>query len=242
MVIDDVLSARRKSDFGVAYLYCNYNQKAQTVSNLLASIIQQLIATAAPTKNKALVQIVIDFRKDHKEGTPGLKKYHELFLKIASSFERHVVVIDALDECVEMDATGSGNRDDLISTIIESKAQLLVTSRPLPKIKELFSDAKELEIQPDPQDIKSYVQWRINNTSHGSRQLRKLAAKHKDLEAEIADVVVKKYSKMYSALSCAEPSFLGLTWKVLTWLDCKWIIFKLCLRLVMFDKLCLPSL
>lgn len=109
-----------------------------------------------------------------------------------------MIIIDALDECAEVDVNGVEVRVVLISTLIKSKAQLLVTSRPLPNIKELFHDVRELEIQPSPQDIRSYVQWRIHDEIHGSLKLRKLVAKYEDLEVEITDVVVEKYSKIFN--------------------------------------------
>jgi hypothetical protein len=109
-----------------------------------------------------------------------------------------VVIIDALDECAEIDSNEC-NREFLIEELLKLKVQLLVTSRDLPIIKALFSGApsfRHIPISPDPRDIESYIHWKVYDGAHGSPKLRGLVQKHPALLTDITTVVTEKYSQM----------------------------------------------
>ena len=52
------------------------------------------------------MKAVTKFGEEHKRGSPGLGDYLELLSYVVQSLDRSVVIIDALDECAEVDSKG----------------------------------------------------------------------------------------------------------------------------------------
>lgn len=119
--------------------------------------------------------------------------------QIVDALDKCVVIIDAVDECTEIDSKGY-SREWLVKTLIGLKAQLAVTSRDLPVIRQLFEAAPDLGtiiISPDPRDIQSYIHWKIFDKVYGSpKKLRDLIDKQPVLLTEINSVVTEKYSQI----------------------------------------------
>lgn len=146
-----------------------------------------------------MLKEITKFLNQHREGTPSLEDYLKLMTQVVGALDKCVVIIDALDECTEIDSKGY-NREWLVKTLIELKVQLLVTSRDLPVIQQLFEDSPNfgtIIISPDPRDIQSYIHWKIFDKVYGSpKKLRDLIAKQPVLLTEITAVVTEKYSQM----------------------------------------------
>jgi hypothetical protein len=165
----------------------------------MASIIKQLVASPYRETGEILVKDVIKFGKAHNGGSPSLEDYLDLFSRVVGALERSVVIIDALDECAERDSKGY-KREWLVNTLLEFDLQLLVTSRDLPVIEELFNAAPsfgKIPIYPDPYDIASYIRWKIYDKKYGSpKKLRDVIEKRPFLLEEITNVVTEKYAQM----------------------------------------------
>lgn len=182
-------------------MYFNYNdQNSNGIDQVIASLTKQLIASVAPEIGKSIMTDAIEFREKHNSGSPGRDDYLMLLTKVIGSMERSILILDALDECVETDSK-EVNREWLINSLLKLGVQLLITSRNMPVIGELFEEAPKfaiLEISPDGQDITSYIRWRIFDITYGSvKKLRDLLEKDPPLLEEIIEVVMKKYSEMY---------------------------------------------
>lgn len=210
---------------GFAYLYCSYNdQKSQTLDALLRSVIRQLISSfpASSQMSDSLLQLAVLFHQKFAERSPEVRDYTDLLEDVVSKFDRVFVMIDALDECAEVDHTGSNNRAELISVLSGLSIHLLVTSRQLGNIRDLMSASLEIPIRPDQQDIQSYIKWRISDPKFGSKKLRQLAQTHKGLEDEIIDVVCQKYSPVYVQHVRSSASLLTISVSIS--FDFRWII------------------
>jgi hypothetical protein len=193
-------SSTEKQPVGIAWIYCNYtNRNAQAIDCLVASITQQLVASTYYEKGQELMKAVTKFVKDHKRGSPGLDDYLELLSHVVQSLDRSVVIIDALDECAEVDSKGC-NREWLVTTLLELNVHLLVTSLDLPVIGQLFNNdpyLRKILISPDPQDITSYIHWKIFDKKYGSpKKFRDMIDNHPSLLTDITTVVSEKYSQM----------------------------------------------
>ena len=192
---------RWKADLkiGVAYIYCSYNdQRAQTLDALLSSVIQQLISSC-PTPSQTsdpLLKRALAFQEDHKGHSLATSDYIQLLGEVVGELGRAYVLVDALDECSEVDHSGSNTRATLISVLLNLPIQLLVTSRQLESIRDLFPSTLELPIRPDRRDIQSYIKWRISDPVYGSRKLLRLTQSHEGLQDHIIDEIFLKYSQM----------------------------------------------
>lgn len=92
------------------------------------------------------------------------------------------IVVDALDECSEVD----GTRAKLLALLrtLSNTVNLLVTSRDLPSIATEFCETKRLEIYASDDDVRRYIENRI----HREPRL----AKHVDGHPAIQDEIVEK--------------------------------------------------
>jgi len=71
---------------------------------LLLSLSLQLVASPSSEIREALMKKGTKFGQDHKGGSPSLDNYFELLSQVTGTLERSVVIVDALDECAEVDS------------------------------------------------------------------------------------------------------------------------------------------
>ncbi|KAG4441352.1 hypothetical protein IFR05_003166 [Cadophora sp. M221] len=206
-IVDHLMSkessfrSETEQKIGVAYIYCSYNdQRAQTLDALLSSIIQQLISSCpAPSQmSDPLLQLALDFYDALDDHSPQTSDYVRLLEDVVVNLNRTFVLIDALDECAEVDNGGLNARAILISTLSNMPLQLLVTSRQLESIRDLFPDTAELRIRPDRGDIQSYVKWRISDPIHGSKKLLRLTRMNEGLQEYIIDQIMSRYLQIFN--------------------------------------------
>jgi len=146
-------------EVGLAYVYCNYKEQAsQTLTDLLACVIQQLIK-----KRGGVPKDVFAMYQIHKsQGTrPSRAEYSKMLRSISNMFSQVYIVIDALDECDE----NSDTRRDLISEFTNDAAnwQLFCTSRHLGDIEEIFKGTPRLEIRASDEDVRIYLEEQIKS-------------------------------------------------------------------------------
>lgn len=179
---------------GIAFVYCEYDRQGQqTALELIKSITRQLVERdLAPESNSSLRQAT-KFIQAHQKVPPTLKDHISLLRLITKRFNKTVVLVDALDECA-IHINNLPNRIDFIEALRSlPKLKLFITSRDLPAIRESLLGATELQICSDPNDVMSYVNWRIKV----SPRLTAFIKKQPSLREEIISTVEKKYSNMY---------------------------------------------
>jgi hypothetical protein len=88
-----------------------------------------------------------------------------LFLAVSRGFPRTFVVIDALDECSELDSEDDQRDDNFVSAVqmLESSVRLLVTSRPHNRIQQAFEAASRVDILASNSDIREYLACRMTS-------------------------------------------------------------------------------
>jgi len=158
-------------------MYCNYQeQTTQTVANLIASLLKQFVQNS---------RTVSDNTRSFYDRHRGQRTYPTLdeFIKALEveikSYTQVFIVVDALDECSEV----NGTRMKLIRVLrsLPRSVNLMVTSRDLASIKQEFLDAGRLRIRAHDEDITKYVE----NQLGGYSDLTKL-------RADITKIIIDK--------------------------------------------------
>ena len=126
--------------------------------------------------------------RDHaRRGTrPSLSETARLLRSQVEYFDKVFVVIDALDECPEVDQTRKSFMAEVRSLLPEIK--LMVTSRNIPSIATMFKHDTRLEIRAQDQDIKLFVESQIEQRDG----MVDLLEGHDDVRSSIISAVLKK--------------------------------------------------
>ena len=180
---------RNTSDVGIGWVYCIYNERDQTAHNLLASLLQQFCRQKASLSPQVLESYNYHCRHDTRPLVPDISKLLRSELK---RFSKVYIIIDALDECPEIDST----RDTFLTELLglPSNAYLLVTSRPNNFIESILTEAKCLEISAHEDDVRRHVAARIAN----ERLLKKHIAAEPSLYDKIMSNITKRAQGMYA--------------------------------------------
>lgn len=133
IVIEKLRELYRGQNVAVFMLYCNYNDpETHTVQPLIASLVKQYIQDRFAIDKK-----LEELHEAHykKETRPTLDELRDLLGTAISQYDKTFIVLDALDEMPSEES-----RSDLLSSLrgFKQKSNLLVTSRPMPAIKQMF--------------------------------------------------------------------------------------------------------
>ena len=172
-----------RDDIGLAYIYCSYKEREkQTVVNLIASIVQQLLLRRIGLLVSEVAPIYESLRITKVR--PTFAEYVNLLDAALSQYSKVYVVVDALDECSEEAQT----RRILLETLQKLPADLclFVTSRDIPSIQQQLGTASRIDIKASDEDIEKYVEDRISHTE----RLAKYTAK----DATLKDTIKKSIS------------------------------------------------
>lgn len=138
--------------YNVAYIYCNFRHQQQSVLDLLACILRQLVQC-----QPLMPEICQELYERHKDrgSRPSLDEIKRVLHTVTADLHKSFVVIDALDEC----SSHVGSR--LLSEVFNLQAKhgvnILVTSRYLPEITSQFEGQPCVEIRAKVQDIEQYL-------------------------------------------------------------------------------------
>lgn len=168
-------------------MYCDYKfQAKQTAENLVWSLTYQLAKQCddMPQDTRTIYQ--------RCGKSPSWNDYKSLLLSITRAFPRTFVVVDALDECHELDAP-DGKDLKFLSALQSlrsgSSVRLLVTSRPHKVIQQNFKNLSQVDIVPRQSDINASLEFRINSNPKFANRI----AKGKDLKGEIVRAILENY-------------------------------------------------
>jgi hypothetical protein len=171
-----------------AFLYFNYKEQSeQTTTNMISSILQQLLQ-----KLPRIPQDLLDIYESNirKNTRPALQEILQLLEYVISEIPRTYLVIDALDECTDI----NGTRSQLIRQMLKLPADLkiLCTSRDLPDIEQLFGEEDELRIQAQSTDVEKFLIERIDKSS----RLKKHVLADPSLLKEITTTIIARVEGM----------------------------------------------
>jgi ATP/maltotriose-dependent transcriptional regulator MalT len=141
----------------VICIYCNYKeQKEQTVSNLAASLLKQMVQDSCATSENVKSLYT---RHKNRNTRPTLAEFSRLLGLEIRSYSRVFIVVDALDECCEED----GTRAKLLRLLrsLPANVNLMVTSRNLTSIARDFGGTDRLDIRATDDDVRTYIESRL---------------------------------------------------------------------------------
>ncbi|KAF7551874.1 hypothetical protein G7Z17_g4692 [Cylindrodendrum hubeiense] len=163
VVIDDITTKfQTDPSVGFAYIYFNYRQQnQQTVENLMASLLKQLVERQ-PSLPLA-VQVLGDQMSSWRR--PSISEIGQALESVIGLFSKSFIVVDALDECQESDECRTEFLTVLLDIQAKSGLNLLATSRSIPSIEEKFSEFPSLKIRAQDEDIRTYLNSRISRSA-----------------------------------------------------------------------------
>jgi Cdc6-like AAA superfamily ATPase len=178
---------KKERDTGLTYVYCDFRQRIQEPTTLLASLWTQLILQRELSKTE-VDQLSSDLYARRVKLSPA--QLNGLVEKefTDGKFQRMFVVIDALDECtVEQ-------RETLLDHVsrLYPWANVLITSRVLGSDLERFTDVRVLRIIALQDDLRAYIRARITS----SRKLAENVKRKQELESEIIRIVSERAQEL----------------------------------------------
>ncbi|KAF5633561.1 ankyrin protein [Fusarium sp. NRRL 25303] len=144
---------------GIAYVYCNFQrQNDQTAKELLASLLKQLLQSlpAIPESIKLLYQ-----RHKNNGSPPLLEDISSKLLSATKLFSRVFIIVDALDECRITDGTRKKFLEEIFKLQLHSKANVFITSRPMPDVKDQFQTSITLEVRATDADVERFLRGQM---------------------------------------------------------------------------------
>jgi Cdc6-like AAA superfamily ATPase len=191
IVVDYLSKMIRAEDVGIAYIYCTYrNRLEQTPIRLLASLLKQLLLERRfiPESLKKLYENHI-----HKSTFPALDEVYNILHSEMGRYSNVFIVIDALDECAD-----DGAHEILLSKLnalqTTNPLNLMVTSRPILKIKQKFQKGIQLEIRASSTDVQKYLEGQMSRLAGCVRG-------NISLQEAIKCEIVKAVDGMYVSLT-----------------------------------------
>ncbi|PTB50089.1 hypothetical protein M431DRAFT_524041, partial [Trichoderma harzianum CBS 226.95] len=189
IVVDD-LCKRYPDDtsIGVAYIYCNFQQKGdQTAYDLLASLLKQLAQGQS-----SLPGGVKDLYDQHKakKTRPSIDEISKALQSVAATFSRVFIIVDALDECQASNKCRSTLLLEIFNLQAKTKTNFFATSRRIPDIEKVFKRYPSLEILASDEDVQNYLDSQMS-------ELPGCVLKRLDLQEEIKIKIVKAIDGMF---------------------------------------------
>ena len=185
LVIDSLYDQAKEEDRVVAWLYYDYlAQRELTLTNIMGAILKRLVGERIPRDIREA------FQEAKKVGgrrplLPDLMR----MLKIAiASLPPIFICIDALDECRPQDLS---QLLELLGDIVRESptTRIFLTGRPHVNevIRRQFVGAIVIPICPNRDDIRNYLEMRLNMDNEPE-------AMDRDLRADIMQIIMQKMS------------------------------------------------
>jgi len=144
---------------GVTYIFCNYKtQVDQTVTNLLATILKQLVCTRSSVAEPALHLYEHHSRRNTR---PSLEEIFTILQSVIRNYSTVYLILDALDECSYQDGIHSWLLVKFRELQKEADLRIMVTSRFLHDIEKEFKSTTRLEIRANDIDVRRFIEGQI---------------------------------------------------------------------------------
>lgn len=187
IVINHLQQKFDNTNTGISYVYCNYNER-HGADKLVACLIKQLLVQLP-----GLPHQVQESYKAHIKRKTFLQRdeFLQVLKSVTQSFSRVFVVIDAIDEYQD-----ENSRITFLQFIEEIKkfVNLLVTSRHIPSIEEVFKGDPKVNISATDEDITMYVQSEICREDF---TLSKELSQRSELCEDVVKKIISKARGMY---------------------------------------------
>ena len=188
-MIDSLCDRAGEEDVAIVGLYCDFlSQQEQSTASMLGAILKQLVSREGIPEH-----VREAFQKAKKEfGGRGLRLSDlvGLLRRTIAPLERVFICIDALDE------SGPKQRRELLESLreiakVSPNTRVFLTGRPHidDDIMKCFSEVVKIPVSPTQEDIKSYLEMRLDRDADPS-------AMDDELRADIMRVIPAKISEM----------------------------------------------
>ena len=189
-MIDSLCDPEGREDIIVAGLYYDYlNQQEQTAANMVGAILKQLLG------KRNIPEYLREALKEEKVELggrgPRLSDLMRMFRITIASLPQIFICLDALDECLPKHLPELlGSLKDLVRE--SSKTRIFLTGRPhvTEDIRRYFTKAVVIPISPNLDDIRSYLEMRLERDTEPE-------AMNDSLRADIVRIILEKTSDMY---------------------------------------------
>jgi hypothetical protein len=186
-VATEYLRRTLQGNVRVVYFYYQFQDRfKQSTEEVLACLLKQLVLAVDPLPSCLLSQYQ-NFTNSHEPlARPDLSCLLDLFLQCSSYFDRVFVMIDAFDECGQIER----QREKIVSALrsLSESLKVFITTQPH-LLGDLTSEhsSTTLQIRADKTDIEKYV--RSNLPKRVSKQL----------ENDIITTICAESDGMYTA-------------------------------------------
>jgi Cdc6-like AAA superfamily ATPase len=157
----------RYEDTGVAVLYCSYSMREeQTKEKLLAGLLRQLINHQHAEWEK----IQAFYGRCKSAGRrPSFSELSGLLQRVAGTYSRVFIVLDALDECEDTERLPLLSELRRLQPLLPS-LKLMFTFRPHVDVTDTFTAAVTCEIRADFWDLEHYISEQLPRLSSHVKQ------------------------------------------------------------------------
>ena len=193
-MIDSLCDQAWGKDAAVVGLYCDFlAQQEQSTTGMLGAILKQLVNRGRIPKH--IREAFQEAKREFGGRSPRVSDLVEILKKTVAPLRRVYICINALDESVPK------HRWELLQKIIPESpnTRVFLTGRPHidDEITKCFGKAVRIPISPTQDDIKSYLEMRLDRDTDSN-------AMDDALRADIMRVISEKISEMY-AISSVPP-------------------------------------
>jgi len=142
----------------LSYVHISWKWKRQVCKPVHWHIYRSIIINHLETEQSVL-NLITSLLKQLVQDYTAINEVLSMLGPEAQRFSKVFIVVDALDECPEVD----GTRARLLAALqtLQGTFNLLVTSRDLASIAEDFCETKRLDIYASDDDVRKFIQNRI---------------------------------------------------------------------------------
>ena len=196
IIVNHLEQSFQQGDFGVAYIYCNHTQRDLSDTELICSILEQLIHYHA----KLSTDIVALYEScKTKEMRPSFLECAHLLQSEIYRFSKVFIVIDALGDY------SPRTRQTLLDEInIVPNTHILVTARCQSSIEGNLPNDAQLEIRATHEDIIRY----LKNRMHHEPRLARYIQGDPELKDFITRTIVEKTQGMHVPIELFTSNFI----------------------------------
>ena len=189
LVIDSLCDRAQEDNIAVAGLYCDFLcQQEQTTTNIMGAILKQLAGRGGIPDH--LREAFQKAKMEFGGRAPRLANLIGMLKRVIASLPRVFICLDALDECLPKYVP------ELLESLRDivresSKTRIFLTGRPHVRedVERYFSKAVVIPISPNPDDIRNYVEMRLDRDMEPE-------AMSKDLRVDIVKAILEKISNV----------------------------------------------
>ena len=187
--MDSLCDQTGEGNIAVAGFYCDFiSQQEQTINHTMGAILKQLVG-----RGRIMKDLREAFRKASQElggRGPRLADLMGMLRTAIALVPRVFICIDALDECLPKCLPELlGSLRDIVKEAPSTR--IFLTGRPhvWGDIQRFFSKAIVIPLNPNTNDIRDYVEMRLDRGSEPE-------AMNNNLRADIVRVILEKISDM----------------------------------------------